>query len=173
MSHPGSIFVQESDRPRAQQQRRKKDKRKPAATAKNANNNGHDAPCAMTRGSTTRPLSTTFPPPADNDTTAVGATTSSIDVPTAPPSTSHSRRTHIPSAGEEDTRLENDKERKKMETPRPRARPQWLMLAIASGCFAALNGVFAKLYVSTHTLTLTSLNPLHLSQVHPPPSPPS
>ena len=38
--------------------------------------------------------------------------------------------------------------KEKMEVATPRTRPSWLILALASGCFAALNGVFAKLYVS-------------------------
>ena len=36
---------------------------------------------------------------------------------------------------------------RKMEEPHPKTRPSWLVLALASGAFAAFNGAFAKLYV--------------------------
>lgn len=37
--------------------------------------------------------------------------------------------------------------REEMEVPETKKRPSWLILALASGAFAALNGAFAKLYV--------------------------
>ena len=42
---------------------------------------------------------------------------------------------------------QQEKQQEKQEQPQQTHQPRWLLLAIASGTFAAMNGVFAKLYV--------------------------
>lgn len=43
---------------------------------------------------------------------------------------------------------EKQQKQEQKQQPQPQTRqPRWLLLAIASGAFAAMNGVFAKLYV--------------------------
>jgi hypothetical protein len=47
----------------------------------------------------------------------------------------------------------------RMETPQPKPRPSWLILALSSGTFAALNGAFAKLYCFLFLILYTSQPP--------------
>ncbi|OJJ81724.1 uncharacterized protein ASPGLDRAFT_649448 [Aspergillus glaucus CBS 516.65] len=56
---------------------------------------------------------------------------------------------------------EKQQKQEQKQQPQPQTRqPRWLLLAIASGAFAAMNGVFAKLTTDTQTASLTKfLNP--------------
>jgi hypothetical protein len=41
---------------------------------------------------------------------------------------------------------ENEQQQQQQQQPQQTRKPRWLVLAIASGAFAAMNGLFAKLY---------------------------
>ncbi|ODM17828.1 hypothetical protein SI65_06616 [Aspergillus cristatus] len=49
------------------------------------------------------------------------------------------------------------REQQEQQQPQQTRQPRWLLLAIASGAFAAMNGLFAKLTTDAQTGTLTKV----------------
>ena len=68
-------------------------------------------------------------------------------------------------SSEPDAALPHPRQRK-MEAPEPKTRPAWLLLALASGGFAALNGAFAKLYVRVSLIAHPGASVTFSAQLH-------